>query len=392
MLSLAFAVHLSVQTVDYTDGFKQILTDIQQYGAFVQSDKIDFDKLEQTYLSKVKAAKTRNELVPIMEQFVAEFHDFHMSLNTNDSRSPRLVTSGADLYGIWNNKRAYIEQIRPGSPAKSSGLKAGDLILSTDGKPSRQAAQSKFGVQTPGKYGWEWALNAALAGTWDKERTLVIQRGQSQFSITLKPYPQIRKNERLTVQKLSRGIILLRPEDSLGDVNLVRDFDDQIPEMRKAKGVIIDLRNTASGGNSTVARGIIGLFITKKMPYQRHRVEEFDTNTIREWVEYASPRLKLPIKTKVCVLVDRWTGSMGEGIAIGFDATSSATVIGTKMAGLRGAVEGTEFSGAGFSLYFPTEQIFHINGMPRHQWTPKIFVKPELGQNPVTIALNILSK
>jgi carboxyl-terminal processing protease len=62
-----------------------------------------------------------------------------------------------------------------------------------------------------------------------------------------------------------------------------------------------------------------------------------DYDTKRHWVEYVSPRKKT-YKGNVYILVGHWTGSMGEGIAIGFDALDRATVIGTPMAGLLGAI------------------------------------------------------
>ncbi len=54
-------------------------------------------------------------------------------------------------------------------------------------------------------------------------------------------------------------------------------------------------------------------------------------------MEIVSP--KKPAYTKPLVVsVNHWAGSVGEGIAIGFDALKRATIIGTPMAGLNGAI------------------------------------------------------
>jgi hypothetical protein len=101
---------------------------------------------------------------------------------------------------------------------------------------------------------------------------------------------------------------------------------------------VIDLRDTPSGGNSAVARGIMGRLVDKLLPYQRHElVSEFRSTEIRRvWDEYVAPRGS-PFLKPIVVLVGRWTGSMGEGLAIGLNATRGAMVLGRPMAHLLGA-------------------------------------------------------
>jgi C-terminal processing protease CtpA/Prc len=135
----------------------------------------------------------------------------------------------------------------------------------------------------------------------------------------------------------------------------------------------------------------MGLFISRRMPYQRHVVEERDTDTVRDWVEYATPRLTKPVSARLVVLVNRWTGSMGEGIAIGFDAMKRATVVGTAMAGLRGAVDSTTLPVSGLRVFFPTERLFHVNGTPRHEWLPPARVTPGPGDPWMTAAEKVLN-
>ena len=55
-------------------------------------------------------------------------------------------------------------------------------------------------------------------------------------------------------------------------------------------------------------------------------------DTEREGNRLAARRF--PLASPVVVLVDHWTGSMGEGIAIGMDGLKRATIVGTEMAGL----------------------------------------------------------
>ncbi|MEJ7663499.1 MAG: hypothetical protein WKG07_30100 [Hymenobacter sp.] len=51
------------------------------------------------------------------------------------------------------------------------------------------------------------------------------------------------------------------------------------------------MRNTPSGGNTTVARGIMGHFVRREQPYQVHVVpsEERQFGVPRRFVEYVLP-------------------------------------------------------------------------------------------------------
>jgi carboxyl-terminal processing protease len=55
------------------------------------------------------------------------------------------------------------------------------------------------------------------------------------------------------------------------------------------KNLIIDLTETPSGGNTTVARAIMGRFTDKQLPYQTHEFDEKAYDTKRHWTEYVSP-------------------------------------------------------------------------------------------------------
>ena len=138
--------------------------------------------------------------------------------------------------------------------------------------------------------------------------------------------------------------------------------------------MIIDLTETPGGGNSTVARAIMGRFTTTMLPYQVHEFDEKEYQTKRHWVEYVTPR-KNTYKGQVYILVGRWTGSMGEGMAIGFDGMKRAKIIGTEMAGLIGAISNFQMSETHIGFQFPTERLYHVNGTPREDFIPKIHTK-----------------
>ena len=151
--------------------------------------------------------------------------------------------------------------------------------------------------------------------------------------------------------------------------NIISVFDSVLANLKNTKALILDLRETPGGGNTTVARSILGRFISKEGFYQKHELsaEEIEFGVKRSWMEIVSP--KKPAYTKpLVVLVNHWTGSVGEGIAIGFDALKRATIIGTPMAGLNGAIFSYKMPYTGIGFSFPAEKLFHVNGNTLHAW------------------------
>ena len=125
-------------------------------------------------------------------------------------------------------------------------------------------------------------------------------------------------------------------------------------------------------------------------------VEERNTGVRRSWLELVSPRGDVVYSRPVAVLVSRWTGSMGEGLAIGFDATGAGTVVGTRMAGLVGATMPVTLPRTGIGINVPTERLYHVNGTPREEFRPAVLVdvtRTSPGTDPfVEAALQVLRR
>jgi C-terminal processing protease CtpA/Prc len=117
--------------------------------------------------------------------------------------------------------------------------------------------------------------------------------------------------------------------------------------------------------------------------------EEKEFGVKRSWIEYVSPRGRI-YKKPLVVIVNRWTGSMGEGIAIGFDAMKRATIVGDKMAGLLGANYSFTLPETNIGFSFPAEKLFHVNGKPREDFVPSILVKEN--KNYIPVAVGVIKK
>jgi carboxyl-terminal processing protease len=216
-------------------------------------------------------------------------------------------------------------------------------------------------------------LNAAGAGHRGQTRQLDLLRGGERIALELGDPPPVALDTPLNARMIG-DIGYIRFNDSLGDPGTVTAFDAAVDGMRSAKGWIIDLRDTPSGGSTDVAEPVMGRFIAETADYQITQPLQA-TAYPRSIVARGPWTLSGP----VAVLVGRWTGSMGEGMAIGFDGMKRGTVVGGPMAGLAGGVEVFKLPSTDTDLRLPTYGLAHMDGTPRHRWTPEVLVQPDLG-------------
>ena len=317
----------------------------------------------------------KREFVMLMERVVEELYDSHAQLTTNTASSPRLVPSGTDLWAEWHGDSAMITDVRHDSDAERAGIRAGAVVIALDGVPIENAVRRRMGRSYPktDSGARDWALRAVLAGHHDTRRRLELADGGAVRDVTLPARDQFQDGTReaVTLATLPDGTGYVRLNDSLGRSGTVAMFDRALATMANAPALVLDLRDTPSGGNTTVARGILGRFVDHEAPYQKHVLpaEERESGIRRSWLELVSPRAPIFHKP-VAVLVGHWTGSMGEGLAIGFDATRAGRVVGTAMAGLLGATYTITLPNTGIGINLPAERLYHVNGTPREAFRP----------------------
>lgn len=314
----------------------------------------------------------RDTFVAHLERALRELYDDHAHLGTNTAASYRLVPSQSDVIAAWRGDRAVVTAVRRGSSAERAGVAAGDEIVAIDGEPTAQAGRGlePRHLRHPDPAARDAALAVVLAGRHERTRQrLTLRAGGTVREVELErsgaPAPTPMSFRRMG------AVGVVRVHDSLGDLALVAAFDAALAAAPDAAALVIDLRDTPRGGTSTVARGLLSRLVTTLRPYQRHeQVGEFRSSGIRRvWVEQVAPR-GTPFRGPVVVLVGRWTGSMGEGLAIGLNGAVGAPVIGTPMARLLGALGEVRLPNAGIVVRVPVEKLFHVDGTPREAFVP----------------------
>lgn len=375
--------------VEYETGFStEALEDalalcdiVREHYVYLESREAIWDATckEANKLAVEPDAETAGGHLALLESMLDELFDNHVSLNTNSSVSPRLVPSGSDYWLGFSDGQAVVGAVRPGSGAAAAGLKVGDKVTGLNGAPvlSEAMGRIRHGREAVSADRLVWALNAQAAGYRGAPRSVTVERDGVETLLELGDPEPTRPALPVTWRRLDGNLGYIRIEDSLGDETAVAAFDKALSDLRGVKGWVIDLRNTPSGGNTGVAEPILGRFVRSVKPYQKAG-PRWDGEAVR----YVASRGPWRVKKPVVVLVGRWTGSMGEGMAVGFDGLKRADVFGSPMAALAGGVEGFELPASGWSVRLPTYNLYHMDGTERHDWHPPHSVVADNGDGP----------
>jgi carboxyl-terminal processing protease len=381
MQKIFFVIALIISSIchgqtKYEKDFLTFWNDVNDNYAYLDQQKINWLKVKDIYAPIVKQVSNQQAFIKFMEGVINECYNGHISLYTNLSSSNRIIPSGQDIFVEKINDQYIITDIRKDYKAEKSGLKIGDEIQFYQGNGIEKQLQQflpKF-TNTYTKEMLQYAINMLFAGTHNTNRMMTVRRNGKTITINADSVKLSAKPAPVESKQLNKTTAYIKINDALGNANTIELFDQALDSCLLNKNIIIDLTETPGGGNTTVARSIMGRFINTTLPYQQHEFDEADFQTKRHWVEYVTPR-KTPYKGNVYIMVGHWTGSMGEGMAIGFDGLKRAKIIGTGMAKLLGAVQGFTMPETNIGFQIPTERLYHINGTPREKFIPTIPTK-----------------
>lgn len=360
----------------YQKDFNEFCTIVEENYAYLEKQGIDLQKIRAIYTPVAAAVTNDSDFIKFLEKVINEFHNGHVSLNTNLPSSNNLIPSGADLFVEKIGNKFILTDIRENSGAEASGLTPGMEIVKFNGYPVDEQL-NQFLPKYTGHYNLQmvqYALSMLFAGTHDQPRKITaLENGaeKNYYPDRSKPSPP---KSILEYKLIGDNTGYVKIDNSLSNNDLIKEFNKAVDSLMFTKKIVIDLTDTPGGGNTTVARVIMGRFVREKLAYQQHEADEKPYDTKRYWVEYVLPGKRI-YTGRIIVMVGHWTGSMGEGIALGFDRMNNAVVVGTKMAGLIGAITNFKLTETQIGFQIPTERLYHINGTPREDYIPKIMTR-----------------
>jgi len=324
--------------------------------------------------AEAEAVQDQAGLLRYAEHALTALADHHAITGSSFSDSWAVTPSYSDLWIEPQGQAWAITAVRADSPAQAAGVQPGDRLTAVGDLTTTEAVAAfwrEIGLSATGDRAG-YAARVLAAGRRDRQRDLTITAADGSARRLNLPSLYTMQRDRPGVEsRVQDGALVIRINDALGDRATIAAFDAAMATAREGQAVVIDLTETPSGGNTVVARAIMGWFVDAPAAYQVHALpaEARETGIERRWVEQVMPRPGKRHHGPIKVQVGRWTGSMGEGLAIGLHA-QGAHVVGQPMAGLLGAIYDLRLPRTGLLVKIPVEKLYAVDGAPREQFRP----------------------
>lgn len=348
---------------------------IEEQYAYVE--RLPGGRFPETSVLKAEAEAVHDQagLLRYAEHALTALADHHAITGASFSDSWAVTPSYSDLWvepldGAW-----VITSVRKDSPAQTAGVQPGDRLTAVGDQTTSDAVAAfwrEIGLQPDGDRAG-YAARVLAAGRRNRPRDLTITAADGSVRRLRLPSLYATPHDRPAVEsRIENGALVIRINDALGDRATIAAFDAALETATSGQPIIIDLTETSSGGNTVVARAIMGWFVDAPAAYQIHALpaEARETGIERRWIEQVLPRPGKRHNGPVEVRVGRWTGSMGEGLTIGLHA-QGARVVGQPMAGLLGAIYDLRLPRTGLVVKIPVERLYAVDGTPREQFHPE---------------------
>jgi carboxyl-terminal processing protease len=283
------------------------------------------------------AARTRNqtELYKLLKKMLSRLRDAHTKVYSPNERidwqNTQVITMGISVREI--SGMAVITSVERDSQAQYSGIKVGDRIITVDGEPVQAIFTRLLEEQTSASTlisARSQAMSRVLDGPRDTTaRIEVIGRDGARKTAELRREIRVTPPG-ITTRSLRDGILLLE----------INGFSDQIAyefrklareRIRKARAVIIDLRNNG-GGEVDVMSEIASAFLPHGKPLgtfvDRRGRKVLDVQTTQ-----ANNLYSIQIHSPVVILTSERTASSAEIFADALKDSGRASIVGQTTCG-----------------------------------------------------------
>jgi carboxyl-terminal processing protease len=351
---------------------------VRELDCWLPQEPVDWTAARAYYRPRAIAAVGERPFAAVLEEMLDELHDGHTHLDQHWDDS--WYEPPEDIWAEWQGDSAIVREVRAESRAARAGVKPGDVIVALNGVPIRDQVAARLGHCQTGSnsVAQEWALLSLIAGRRDAARCLTLRSPAGPLhdcSIpeeTPKPRLPPPSSPVFTWRRLPGNIGYMH-FTLFDDRQRVEEFDAALAALRDTRGLILDVRYNW-GGNTGVAEPIMGRFISQKAQYV-WMAKRQGAGLSERWPIYVRARGPWTYTAPLVVLVNHWSESMAEGVAIGLDGMKRARVVGTRMAGMGAGVEHRELPNSGIVLQVSAEPVYHVNGTPRSDFRPPVAVR-----------------
>jgi carboxyl-terminal processing protease len=339
--------------------------------AFLTIKATDWNAVISALMPRARAARDETAWLHLLEEALDALYDGHAQLNTHAPDSWRPVP-----YGLWvelTNGRYLVTAVQRGSLPERTGVRPGDELVAIDGVSVSQLYESRRPrfLTRADPLADEWALASAVAGRHNSRYELHIRRAGRESVLTPGGTTPTRHDVEWNRVGSDIGLIGI---STFANRDVVLAFDRALEALRNTRALIVDVRSNA-GGNTAIARPIIGRYITTRRQYAWMTGRDGAGLGPRR-PEFVEARGPWTYSAPVVVLVDRFSVSMAEGFAMALSGLGRARIVGTRMARLGAAVGRIELPYSKIPIQISTEPVYAVDGTPRWELEPDVVVNP----------------
>ena len=374
--------------VTFAEDFDELWRTLGERYCFFGEKTTDWNAVRRRYRPIAVAAQSGDAFATVVAAVLGELYDAH----THMSDPPADAVRGP-YFDLWveplPDGTAIITSVRASSAAADVGVRVGDAVVAIDARPLGTIAKSLMPrcLSRPDPAAQAYACNVAVSGRRGQPRTLSLRSPDGRRREVLVPVKTPVKQPNVESRLLAGNIgsIVIR---SFADDAVVAAVDAALLRFMDTAGLIIDVRENG-GGDTAVARPIMGRFITEPKAYARMR-RRSGAGLGAPWTETVEPRGPFTYRQPVAVLTTRWSASMAEGFPMGMRGIGRAVIVGTPMMRVGAAVFPLRLDRTGVELQYSAEPVYDVQD--RQRWLLEPDVSVEGGADILAAALTELNR
>lgn len=335
---------------------------------------LNWNQVYLDFLPKVIAAKNLHDYYDVLMRLAPLLHDGHTNIYPPESIQKKFWATPPVLTTLVEDQVIVTWVGDPSIAAQ--GVRVGDEIVSIDGQEVHQYARDHVEPYVSSSTPQDLAVRMygyplLLAGDRTEPVTVVLKdaAGKSHLvKLSRGPYPGAKGPPSFVFRMLPGDIAYLKLgefEDDRG----AEAFKQHLPQILKAKGLILDVRDNG-GGSSNYGWDVLTWLSDKSIPKPAIRSLEY-VPTFRAWNgpseswknlgdpdgTYSKLR-KHHYTGPVAVLIGPRTFSAAEDFVVSFEAMKRGILVGQKTAGSTGQPLGFKLPGGGAARICTLDETF----------------------------------
>jgi carboxyl-terminal processing protease len=312
------------------DSFEVVWSTLRDHYWDASMAGLDWQKMHDQYLAKVKAARDLDEARKAMSEMIHKLPSSHLALIPTEAYTPEEATGGKAFGGPGSTGITVtpIDHKIVVESSENSSVHPGWIVESIDGTSVKRLMALAgdpeiIGAWLSGPVG-SVAHIEFTKGDGTKTTLDIPRRTPSGKLVKFGNLP----TERVIAEhkKLPDGAGYIRLNIFLDPVSVMPEFERAISDLRDTPGIVLDLRGNP-GGLGIMAMGLAGWFVSDEgqvlgTMLGRDSKTQFEIN----------PRLE-PYTGKLAILVNGSSASTSEILAQGLKDLGRARIFGTRTMG-----------------------------------------------------------